>query len=132
MEIVEVGTAFIVVRTASHLFDDTVHGRTHSCHILLYKSCQRFRRPGKLVGRCLHLYAILVRYRHEQIEFVGKIIYHPCLYHPAGFCQRADTRFLVIHPQKHLECLVYYFFPVGNHIGLSFLMFLVAKVRFLF
>ena len=67
-----------------------------------------------------------------SIEFVGKIIYHPCLYHPAGFCQRADTRFLVIHPQKHLECLVYHFFPVGNHIGLSFFMFLVAKVRFLF
>ena len=50
------------------------------------------------------------------------IIYHPCLYHPAGFCQRADTRFLVIHPQKHLECLVYHFFPVGNHIGLSSFM----------
>ena len=63
---------------------------------------------------------------------MGKIIYYPRLYHPAGFRQRADTRFLVVHPQKHLECLVYHFFPVGNYIGLSSFMFLFAKVCFLF
>ena len=132
MEIIEVGTAFIIIRTALHLFDDMVHDCTHSCHILFYKFSQCFHQPGKLVGRCLHLYDIFVCYRHKQVEFMRKIIYYPRLYHPAGFRQHADTRFLVVHPQKHLECLVYHFFSVGNHIGLSSFMFLFAKVCFLF
>lgn len=36
---------------------------------------------------------------------MGKIIYYPRLYHPAGFRQRADTRFLVVHPQNTLNAL---------------------------
>jgi hypothetical protein len=131
MKVVEVGAAVTVIRTALHLRDNTVHGCLHALHILANKFRKGSCRFCKLVGRCLHLYGVLVRYCHEQVEFVGEIIYYPCLYDSAGFRQRADTCFLVVHPQKHLECLVYYFFSVGNHIGLSSFMFLFAKIRFL-
>ena len=131
MEVVEVRTAVIVIHVAFHQFDNTVHGCSYSCHILVDKFRKCFCRFCELIGRRLHLYGILVCHRHEQVEFVGKIIHHPCLYHSAGFRQRADTRLFVIHLQKHLKCFIYHFFSVGNHIGLYFFMFFCEDTLFI-
>ena len=115
MDVVEVGAAIVWGTVAANQLNNPLHGGGYPRHVLPDELRQRTGRSGKLVSRLVHLQHVFVRHSHEQIQLVRKIIDDARLCQPAGSGKRDDACFLVVHPDKHPECLVYHFFTVGYY-----------------
>ena len=115
MEVIEVRAAIVRAEVVADHPGNPFHGSVHPRYILPDKFRQRVGRGGELAFRFVHSQHVFVRHGNEQVQLVREIIDDARLGQPAGFGNGNDACLLVIHPEKHPECLVNHFFTVCYH-----------------